>query len=193
VSRCPLSVVGDFHGRLDGLITREICVSTTAAMLPVDVLTHWPVQRRRISYPGTYSNIPDVMNVTIDEGDFGVDNYVELFYRNLCDWTPSKLRFDLTQTTNRTCSVPATYQTSTNHQQARSFAQESHAITFLRCVHAKLFKVHQFKLRNCVPLNVADTPEIPYKYESPRSFDLECRTNNARTAVYAEKTRLRML
>jgi hypothetical protein len=31
-------------------------------------------------------------------------------------------------------------------------------------------------LRNGVPINSADTPEIPYKYASPGSFDLECGT-----------------
>jgi hypothetical protein len=50
-------------------------------------------------YVGVYSNNPNVKNVTTNEGDFGLDNYEPLFFRNLVDWTDFgtfkvMLRFD---------------------------------------------------------------------------------------------------
>jgi hypothetical protein len=58
-----------------------------------------PMYFKNGEYVGVYSNIPDVKNVTTGEGDFGLDNYEPLFFRNLVDWTDFgtfkvMLRFD---------------------------------------------------------------------------------------------------
>jgi hypothetical protein len=54
---------------------------------------------RNGTYLGTYSNIPEVANVTQGEDNFGLDDYEPLFFRPIPEWAgfgdfEVKLRFD---------------------------------------------------------------------------------------------------
>ena len=59
-----------------------------------------PMYFRNGTYLGTYSNIPDVANVTTEEDNFGLDDYEPLFFRPIPEWAgfgdfEVKLRFDV--------------------------------------------------------------------------------------------------
>jgi hypothetical protein len=59
-----------------------------------------PMYFRNGTYLGTYSNIPQVLDITQGEDNFGLDDYEPLFFRPLPEWAgfggfEVKLRFDV--------------------------------------------------------------------------------------------------
>ena len=106
-------------------------------------------------YLGTYSNIPELVPVTVNESDIGLAVYEDLFHQEMPSWVglgtfSIKLKFDDESYTSNDL--------------------------FYYC------RVHQYMagriklLKNGEPVNIKDTPPLYYTLETPGEFDKQCGT-----------------
>jgi hypothetical protein len=106
------------------------------------------------TYLGTYSNIAEVLAPTKDEDNFGLDDYEPLFFRPITEWSDYgdfslMLRFD-----------------------EDSFKGD----IFYFCHIHELMTGRIKLLKDGVPIQETDSPEIPYTYDTPGPFDMKCGT-----------------
>ena len=112
-----------------------------------------PMYLKDKEYLGTYSNIPDMRPATTGEDNFGLDDYEPLFFRPITDWAGSEfsilLKFDV--------------------------EDFDHDIFYFCHIHQ--FMTGRIKLlKNGIPIQEANVPDIPYEYDKPGTFDQKCGT-----------------
>jgi hypothetical protein len=125
----------------------------TSSQCSTDMTCPAPMYFKNGQYLGDYSNDPDLFTVTSRKTNFGLDDYEPLFFRSLPEWTTSNfsvsLRFD-----------------------EGNFQKD----IFYFC-HIHEFMTGRIKLlKNGIPINENNIPNITYSYRVPGSFDQNCGT-----------------
>ena len=125
----------------------------SSSLCAVNLTCPAPMYFRNNEPLGKFSNIPDILEVSTDEDDFGLDDYEPLFFRPLHEWSASNysiyLNFDL-----------------------EDFDRD----LFYFC-HIHQFMTGRIKLlKDGQPVATYDEPILPYKYDQPGDFDDKCGT-----------------
>lgn len=114
-----------------------------------------PMYFKAGSYLGTYSNDATILAPTTGEDNFGLDDYEPLFFHPPLDWVGYG-QFDVT------LKFPET----------DGFVGD----IFYFC-HIHQFMTGRIKLlKNDVAIAEEHSPQIPYAYDSPSDYDMECGT-----------------
>lgn len=107
-------------------------------------------------YLGTYSNIPEILAASEDEGNFGLDDFEPLFFHPLTDWTGY-----------------GEFSVALNYPEKHGFQGD-----FFYFCHIHQYMTGRAKLlKDGVAINPdGDVPEIPYDYDVVSDYDSTCGT-----------------
>jgi Domain of unknown function (DUF305) len=103
------------------------------------------------AFVGNYSNIPEILKSSSGEFNNGLEDYRPLFSRPIVEWSASNFSLYLNFDNEKFNSDIFYYSGNIQYMSGR----------------VKL-------LKNGIPINPDNMPEIPYKYDIPGKFDSKC-------------------